>query len=60
MRQVYSSAFTQNQFTCPDGASALTSPAGGFVLRTGGRLELTESNTPFNGQIGTVTMNAMY
>ncbi|AUX68303.1 hypothetical protein CHX26_01120 [Porphyrobacter sp. HT-58-2] len=60
VRQVFTNAFTQNQFTCPDGASSLTSPAGAFVLRTGGRLELTDSNTPFNGQIGTVTMNAMY
>lgn len=50
----------QNQFTCPDGSSAATSPAGGFVLRTGARFELNNANTPFNGQIGTVTMTAMY
>lgn len=60
VRQLFNSPSSQNQFTCPDGSSAATSPAGGFVLRTGGRLELSDENTPFNGQIGTVTMTAMY
>jgi hypothetical protein len=48
------------QFACPDGASSLTSPAGELVLRTGGRLEIEETATPFSGEIGTVTLNAMY
>jgi hypothetical protein len=52
--------FVQTQFACPDGASSLTSPAGAFVLYTGGRLEIEETATPFNGEIGTVTLNAMY
>lgn len=47
-------------FACPDGASSVTSPAGELVLRTGGRLEIEETATPFNGLIGTVTLNAMY
>lgn len=50
----------QTQFTCPDGASATTSPAGGFVLRVGARLELDDTATPFAGQIGSVTLNATY
>lgn len=49
---------TATVFTCPDGSSGEV--VGGFVVNVGGSVTLDTNASPFNGTIGTVTLNATY